>query len=96
MVNVLQDSHIQQALNDLPGWEWHDGHLCRDYHFNDFKQALSWIVQIGLVAETLNHHPVIINVYNKVSLKLRTHQPDGITSLDIDLAKAIDLQTNPV
>jgi 4a-hydroxytetrahydrobiopterin dehydratase len=53
-------------------------------------------VQIGLVAETRNHHPVIINVYNKVSLKLRTHQPDGITSLDIDLAKAIDLQTNPV
>jgi 4a-hydroxytetrahydrobiopterin dehydratase len=96
MVNVLQDSDIQLALNELPGWTWHDGHLCRDYQFRDFKQALAWIVQIGLVAETLNHHPVIFNVYNKVSLKLRTHQPDGITSLDIDLAKAIDLQTNPV
>ncbi|PKP15860.1 MAG: 4a-hydroxytetrahydrobiopterin dehydratase, partial [Bacteroidetes bacterium HGW-Bacteroidetes-23] len=53
-------------------------------------KALAFIVQIGIFAEKQNHHPEIKNVYNKVSLRLTTHDSDGVTEKDIKLALAID------
>ena len=42
------------------------------------------------MAEKRNHHPELLNVYNKVSIRLNTHDADGVTEKDFDLAKAID------
>jgi 4a-hydroxytetrahydrobiopterin dehydratase len=38
----------------------------------------------------MNHHPEITNVYNKVTLKLKTHDKDSITELDHQMRKKID------
>jgi 4a-hydroxytetrahydrobiopterin dehydratase len=51
---------------------------------------LSFIVQIGILAEKQNHHPEFTNVYNKVSLRLTTHDSNGVTEKDIKLAASID------
>jgi 4a-hydroxytetrahydrobiopterin dehydratase len=45
---------------------------------------------ISIEAEKINHHPVIINTYNEVKIKLSTHDSSGITSKDFLLAKKID------
>ncbi|MGI9191013.1 MAG: 4a-hydroxytetrahydrobiopterin dehydratase [Chitinophagaceae bacterium] len=90
MLALLSEDQIQTKLSELPLWQYRDEHLYREFIFNDFKQALGFMVQVGLCAEILNHHPDMRNVYHTVQLKLRTHQPNGITELDFALAKAID------
>lgn len=95
ITEVLQDNEIIQGLTTLPDWTYHDGHLCRKWVFSDFKQAMGFILQIAFLAEAHDHHPHLVNVYNRVEIKLRTHQPDGITQRDFALAHAIQLLSNP-
>ena len=53
-------------------------------------EALSFVAEVGRLAEEANHHPDIDIRYNRVTLALVTHDSGGITQLDIDLARAID------
>ncbi len=47
-------------------------------------------MQVGLLAEKMNHHPELFNVYNKVTIRLTTHDAGGVTDKDLDLAKSIE------
>lgn len=72
-------------------WQEKDNKLVRTFTFSDFKEALAFIVQVGIVSEKHEHHPEIQNVYNKVVLSLTTHDAGNIvTEKDRALAKAID------
>jgi 4a-hydroxytetrahydrobiopterin dehydratase len=68
-----------------------DGKLQRDFQFSDFNDALQFINQISVICESENHHPEINWIYNKITLKLSTHDAgDIITQKDIKLAELID------
>lgn len=68
-----------------------DGKLQRDFQFSDFNEALQFINEIAVICESENHHPEINWVYNKITLKLSTHDDgDVITEKDIKLAQLID------
>ncbi len=71
-------------------WEKSINKLIKSFKFKDFKQALSFINQVGEIAENLNHHPKITNVYNLVELELWTHTKNDVTKLDHELAEEID------
>jgi 4a-hydroxytetrahydrobiopterin dehydratase len=62
----------------------------KTFLFADFKQALAFIVQAGILAEQADHHPEIYNVYNKVVIRLNTHSVQAITQKDTSLATALD------
>ena len=47
-------------------------------------------MQIGIESEKLDHHPTILNTYNKVEISLSTHSIDGLSDLDVKLANNID------
>lgn len=66
--------------------------LVKTFQFKDFKEALSFINKVGKKAESLNHHPKIVNTYNTVKIELWTHDQNAITELDFKLADEIDLQ----
>jgi 4a-hydroxytetrahydrobiopterin dehydratase len=85
------DDKIQSQLKELKDWGFVDNAIEKKFKFLDFTQALGFIVQVGLMAEKRNHHPELFNVYNKVSIRLNTHDANGVTEKDFDLAKAIDL-----
>jgi len=89
---VLSDEDLQAALAaaDGPRWELMGGKLVKAVTCRDFAEALSFVVEIGRLAEEANHHPDIDIRYNRVTLALVTHDSGGITQLDIDLALAID------
>jgi len=90
MTTALNEQDIEAALKDLPGWAYSSGKLTKTFKLNDFREALAFIVRIGLEAETANHHPELFNVYSTVEISLSTHDADGqVTQKDIDLAKAI-------
>jgi 4a-hydroxytetrahydrobiopterin dehydratase len=90
MAAPLTSDQIEQALAGLPGWKHEDDLLVRQFKFASFKEALGFIVRLGLEAEAVNHHPDLHNVYNRVTLRLNTHDAGGkVTQKDIDLAAAI-------
>ena len=74
-----------------PNWNEVDGKLERNFEFKDFLHALDFINKLAVICESENHHPEINWIYNKISLKLSTHDAgDIITEKDIKLANLID------
>ncbi len=87
----LTDAQIADALTRLEGWSTADGALVRSLVFADFAAALAFMVRVGFVAEQQGHHPDWTNVYNRVAVRLSTHDAGGVvTQKDVDLAAAID------
>lgn len=60
------------------------------WKFRSFIEAWGFMSRVALVAEKLNHHPEWRNVYNVVDVTLTTHDCDGLSDLDLDLARRID------
>ncbi len=80
-----------KLFESVQNWIEIDGKLCRDFEFNDFNEALQFINKISDICESENHHPEINWTYNKITLKLSTHDAgDIITDKDFRLAELID------
>ncbi|MDR3525972.1 MAG: 4a-hydroxytetrahydrobiopterin dehydratase [Rhizomicrobium sp.] len=67
----------------------HDA-ITRQFQFADFSEAFAFMTRVALLAEKLDHHPDWSNSYNKVAVTLSTHDAEGVTALDIEMAKAME------
>lgn len=85
----LSPAEVDSRLASLPGWSHSEGALRRDFVFPGFPEAFGFMTQVALAAERLDHHPEWSNVWNRVSVALRTHDADGITDLDFRLAEVM-------
>lgn len=81
---------IRIELQSLSDWDFIENAIEKKFLFKDFAAALGFIIQVGLIAEKKNHHPELYNVYNKVTIRLSTHDAGGVTNKDFELAKAIN------
>jgi len=91
MINPMNEVQITESLKGLPGWTFEDNKLQKKYKFNDFPEAMAFLVRLSYEAENRNHHPEIFNCYNRVELALNTHEAGGkVTELDFDLARAAE------
>ena len=86
----LTDSELRNALAGLTGWSVAQGKLHKEYQFADFIHAFGFMATAALAIEKMNHHPEWFNVYNRVRVDLATHDAQGITSKDVELAKLLD------
>ena len=90
MSTPLTAAEIQAAQASLPGWRLDGNALAKTFKFGSFREALSFMVRAGFDAEELNHHPDWSNVYNRVEIRLTTHDAgDRITAKDVELARRI-------
>ena len=91
MAERLQD---RTALDPLKatGWKEVEGRdaITKTFEFKNFRQAFSWMTQVALRAEKMDHHPEWFNVYKTVEVTLSTHDAGGLTELDVKLARAMD------
>lgn len=71
-------------------WEQNPSKLVKKFQFKDFEEALKFINSVGQIAESMNHHPKIVNLYNTVTIELWTHNQNAVTDLDFQLAEEID------
>lgn len=90
MADRLADSEIEEALKGLEGWTLQNGKLNRDFKFASFVEAFGFMTSAAIEAEKMNHHPEWFNVYSKVNVQLVTHSADGVTDLDVNLAKKMN------
>jgi 4a-hydroxytetrahydrobiopterin dehydratase len=86
----LSGVDLKKALSGLKGWTVAKGKLHKEYKFADFIHAFGFMATAALAIEKMEHHPEWLNVYNRVTVDLTTHDAQGITSKDIDLAKLLD------
>lgn len=92
MTEKLSPQHTADLLATLKHWN-HDKErdaITREFVFANFAQAFAFMTQIAIVAEKRNHHPEWFNVYNRVTITLTTHDVNGLSQRDIDLARHID------
>jgi 4a-hydroxytetrahydrobiopterin dehydratase len=81
------------AIKALKGWTRVEGDrdaIFKSYRFADFKSAFAFMSGAALKAEQMDHHPEWFNVYNKVEVTLTTHDADGVTQKDLELAGFMD------
>ena len=87
---LLQDKELKELIAKIPGWEIKSEYLKREFDFQNFIEAFSFMTKIALICEKYNHHPNWKNIYSKVIIKLTTHDLGGITNLDEKLASEIN------
>ena len=91
MINPMNEVQITESLKGLPGWTFEGNKLRKTYKFNDFPEAMAFLVRLSYEAENRNHHPEIFNCYNRLEIGLNTHDAGGkVTNRDIELALAIE------
>ena len=86
----MNTTEIEKALKTLSGWSLKDDMIVKSFTFEDFTEAFSKMTHIAFECEKQNHHPNWENVYNSLTIKLSTHDADGVTQKDIDLATSIE------
>ena len=88
----LTDNEVDYNLTTLKGWELdeNESRIIKNITFKNFKEAIATMVKIGEVAEELGHHPDWYNSYNKLNIKLSTHDVGGLTLKDFELAQRIE------
>jgi 4a-hydroxytetrahydrobiopterin dehydratase len=90
-MKALTENEVNEFLSgSLREWSLNSDFLKRDFKFRTFIEAFSFMTAVALEAEKINHHPDWSNAYNSVIINLRTHDSNGITRLDLDLAQTID------
>jgi 4a-hydroxytetrahydrobiopterin dehydratase len=83
----------EAALAKLTGWAKADGArdaIAKTYKFADFNAAFGFMTRVALLADKLDHHPEWFNVYNRVEVLLATHDVDGVSELDVQMATFMD------
>ena len=83
----LTESQIAAALAARPGWQRQGDAIRRTFKFKSFVEAWGWMSRMALIAEKMDHHPEWSNVYNRVEVTLTTHDADGLSRLDVELAE---------
>ena len=87
----LNDQEIQSRMHGLnSSWVLKGKFIHGEFVFRDFVEAFSFMTAVALVAEKSEHHPNWKNVYNTVNIALNTHDAEGLTTNDFDLAEKID------
>jgi 4a-hydroxytetrahydrobiopterin dehydratase len=91
-ITQLTQAERDAALATLPQWSLADDGraINRTLKFADFAQAFGFMTRVAIAAEKADHHPEWFNVYNRVEIRLTTHDAGGLSQRDVALAKAID------
>ena len=92
MVRKLDDAERAALLARFPEWTHEPSRdaITRQFKFADFAAAFGFMASVAIIAEKMDHHPEWSNVYNVVDITLTTHASDGLTELDLRLARIID------
>lgn len=90
MSSILSQNEINQVLKTLPGWTARDNSIERVFEFKDFAGAMEFVNRVATAAEAANHHPDILINYNRVTLRLSSHDSGGVTQRDVRMAAKIN------
>ena len=94
MASLLEQNQLDYFIEKNPSWIIDNNTIKREFKFDNFIDAFSFMSKVALLSEKMDHHPDWQNTYNKVKINLTTHDKGGITINDIKLAESIDKLIN--
>jgi 4a-hydroxytetrahydrobiopterin dehydratase len=86
----MSTDEIGEALQGLTGWAYDGDALIKTFAFSDFAAAIDFMATARPSIDELNHHPEWTNVYNRIDVRLNSHDVGGITDRDFRLASLLD------
>jgi 4a-hydroxytetrahydrobiopterin dehydratase len=89
-MEAFNTEQINEVVKRLDNWSCVDDALEKRYQFKDFRDTIGFMSRVAFEIEEMNHHPEWLNVYNKLKVRLKTHDVNGITKKDYQLAKKLD------
>ncbi|MDD5193214.1 MAG: 4a-hydroxytetrahydrobiopterin dehydratase [Candidatus Nanoarchaeia archaeon] len=90
-IHILDADEIYKRLKDLPGWNYKDNKIMKEFKFKDFMDSLKFIVGLASIFEMKDHHPNIHIFYSKVIFELQRFDVGGkVTDLDFLIASEIE------
>lgn len=89
---ALSPAQIEQRLSGLNAWRWDttEGCIMKSWTFDSFRNLMTCLMQMAELAEQLDHHPHITTCYTHLDIRLSTHDAQGLTDLDFQLAQSMD------
>jgi 4a-hydroxytetrahydrobiopterin dehydratase len=92
MVEKLNPEDRKDLLGELNGWSDVDGRdaIFKSFKFENFRDAFGFMTRVAMAADEMNHHPEWSNIYNRVDVTLTTHDADGVSLKDVELAMFMD------
>ena len=92
MIQKLNSNERKKALAELTNWSEAVGRdaINRKFIFDGFNEAWGFMSRIAIEAERMNHHPEWVNIWATVEITLSTHDCDGLSIRDLELARFID------
>jgi 4a-hydroxytetrahydrobiopterin dehydratase len=108
VIERLTDAERAALLSAAPAWAYQpavtgaedgaddgaDEGMARVFRFADFSAAFAFMTRVAMLAEVQDHHPEWSNVYNRVTIRLTTHDAGGLSARDAAMAAAIDALLN--
>lgn len=99
-IKSLTATEVVAGLAKLDGWilsgDGHDIAIEKTYHFPGYAQTMAFVNSVAWLAESRNHHPDLLVQFNRCRVQWRTHDVAGLSRLDFDCAKAVDVLTSSV
>jgi 4a-hydroxytetrahydrobiopterin dehydratase len=91
-IDRLNATQVEACMTSLSQWtcNYSDSNIFKEWRFDSFKTAIAMLVRVSELAESHNHHPEMVSAYTLVRIKLWTHDVQGLTGKDFELATAID------
>ena len=88
----IEDAQIAIYLQEIPSWGYQKDRqaIQKELRFLTFGDCFAFMTRVAFLADSMNHHPEFLQCYNRLSILLTTHDVDGLSELDIKMAKAID------
>ncbi len=90
---LLGEEAVERHLTGV-SWRREGSWLVKSLELEDFAAAMAFVNRVAELAEERNHHPDIAISWNRVTLRLTTHDRGGLTDLDFDLARAVDVMAS--
>lgn len=90
MSDLIAEAEIEKLMKKIPEWDIEDKRIIRVLEFDEFMDGIDFVDGVAEIAEEAGHHPEILIVWTTITLTLTTHDQNGLTDMDFDLAKKID------
>jgi 4a-hydroxytetrahydrobiopterin dehydratase len=86
----LEKAEIERRFSALPGWEFKDNAIRKQYRFKEFMDGIRFLNKVAEMAEAADHHPDVQINYTRVTFTCSTHSEGGVTEKDLKLAAQIE------
>ncbi len=86
----LNETEIADRLTANPGWTVEDGKVTKRFEFKSYASGVVFAAAVANEADRMDHHPDLTIGYQKVTVAVNTHDVQGISALDFELARRAD------